>query len=172
MIDDETTLIILIAIIDAIILVITRFDFRPILRIFKPRIVGITFGVLLFIIPWFVIPDPNSYANTPWPHRLVHVYCSHAFIWVYLDVAENECHPGPISSHYMSYYQMLAKYPVYNILLNMIPLTYPIIVVPLLILASISLCNRKKKGELRPIMVTGVSASLAIAFYYVIYFGI
>jgi hypothetical protein len=77
----------------------------------------------------FLIPDPNApITDAPWPHNWIHVYCNHALLWVYADQAEEGCHPGPESRAFMADLQILATYPVYGIILNVIPYTYPAIV--------------------------------------------
>ena len=77
----------------------------------------------------FLIPDPNApITNAPWPHNWIHVYCNHALLWVHADQAEEGCHPGPESRAFMADLQMLATYPVYGIILNVILYTYPAIV--------------------------------------------
>lgn len=95
----------------------------------SPRLGAIIFGGLIFFA-YFLIPDPNApITNAPWPHKWIHAYCNHALLLVHADQAEDGgCQPGPITPYSMSYYQMLAKYPVYGIILNMIPYTYPVIV--------------------------------------------
>jgi hypothetical protein len=55
-------------------------------------------------------------------------YCNHALLRVHADQAEEGCHPGPESRAFMADLQMLATYPVYGIILNVIPFTYPAIV--------------------------------------------
>jgi hypothetical protein len=93
---------------------------------YSPRLGAIAFGLLLWFIAYIVIPDPNAYLNVPWPHKWIHVYCSHALIWIHEDQAnEGGCDPGPTSTYYMAYFQMLARYPVYGIILNVIPYSYP-----------------------------------------------
>ena len=45
-----------------------------------------------------------------------------------MDDAEKRCHPGPESPQFMQEdLQMLAKYPIYGMVLNWIPYTYPVI---------------------------------------------
>jgi hypothetical protein len=94
----------------------------------SPRISTIIFGFLIWFAA-FLIPDPNApITNAPWPHNWIHVYCNHALLWVHADQAEEPCHPGPESRAFMADLQMLARYPVYGIILNVIPYTYPAIV--------------------------------------------
>jgi hypothetical protein len=69
-------------------------------------------------------------------HNWIHVYCNHALLWVHADQAEEGCHPGPESRAFMADLQMLATYPVYEIILNVIPYTYPAIV-GLLVVAAL-----------------------------------
>jgi hypothetical protein len=42
-------------------------------------------------------------------------------IWVHADQAEEGCHPGPESREFMADLQILARYPAYGIILNVIP---------------------------------------------------
>lgn len=94
----------------------------------NPRIGAIGFGLLLFITSFYIIPDPNNYNYYPWPHKWVHVYCNHALVWIHLDDAEKRCHPGPEGPQFMQEdLQMLAKYPIYGMILNWIPYAYPVI---------------------------------------------
>lgn len=95
----------------------------------SPRIGGIAFGILIWIIFWYVIPDPNApITNAPWPHKWIYAYCNHALVWIHWDDAENgHCNPGPTPINYMAYYQTGARYPIYWIILNAIPYTYPAI---------------------------------------------
>ena|SRR5215472_486591 len=67
-------------------------------------------------------------ANIFAAHNWIHVYCNHALLWVHADQAEQGCHPGPESRAFMADLQMLATYPVYGIILNVIPYAYPAIV--------------------------------------------
>jgi hypothetical protein len=73
--------------------------------------------------------------DAPWPHNWIHVYCNHALLWVHADQADEGCHPGPESRAFMADLQMLATYPVYGIILNVIPYTYPAIVAFLVVVA-------------------------------------
>jgi hypothetical protein len=83
-----------------------------------------------------MIPDPNApVTNAPWPHNWIHVYCNHALLWVHTDQAEEGCHPGPKSRAFMADLQMLARYPIYERILDAIPYTYPAIVILLVVLA-------------------------------------
>jgi len=100
----------------------------------RPRLGGIIFGGLLFIV-FLLIPDFNSYANVPFPHKLVHVWCSHAFLYVYYDQAEKNCWPGPESLAFMADLQTLVAYPFYGIVITIVPYTYPIVVTFLVITA-------------------------------------
>jgi len=101
----------------------------------NPLVGSIGFGVLLFVTAFYIIPNPNGYSNSPlWPHKWVHVYCSHVLLWMYLDQAEKGCHPGPESRHSMNDLQMLVKYPIYERILNTIPYAYPVIIGLLIIL--------------------------------------
>ena len=89
---------------------------------------AIIFGLLIGFAA-FLIPDPNApITDAPWPHNWIHVYCNHALLWVHADQAEEGCHPGPESRAFMADLQMLATYPVYGIILNVILYTYPAIV--------------------------------------------
>ena len=101
----------------------------------SPRVGAIIFGFLIgFAV--FLIPDPNApITDAPWPHNWIHVYCNHALLRVHADQAEEGCHPGPESRAFMADLQMLAKYPVYGIILNVIPYTYPAIVAFLVVAA-------------------------------------
>jgi hypothetical protein len=108
------------------------------------RISGILVGVLIALCFW-VIPPQQYYDSVP--HGWVHTYCSHALIWIRLDKAENGgCHPGPISRVYMAYYQTGARYPLYWIILNIVPYTFPAIMGFLIIAA---LPERQQKTRLR-----------------------
>jgi hypothetical protein len=89
-------------------------------------IVGILFGTLLFFA-FLLVPDPNNYTYYPWPHKWVHVYCNHALLWMHLDQAEKGCHPGPESRYFMADLQMLARYPLYSMILNAVPYSYALI---------------------------------------------
>ena len=94
----------------------------------SPRIGVIIFGLLIGFAA-FLIPDPNApITDASWPHNWIHVYCNHALLWVDADQAEEGCHPGPESRAFMADLQMLATYPIYGIILNAIPYTYPAIV--------------------------------------------
>jgi hypothetical protein len=95
----------------------------------SPRIGAIALGILIWIISWYVIPDPNApITNAPWPHKWIYVYCNHALVWIHWDDAESgHCNPGPTPINYMAYYQTGARYPIYWIILNAIPYTYPAI---------------------------------------------
>lgn len=64
------------------------------------------------------------------------MYCNHALLWVHADQAEEGCHPGPESRAFMADLQILARYPVYGIILNVIPYTYPAIL-GLLVVAAL-----------------------------------
>jgi hypothetical protein len=95
----------------------------------SPRIGAIIFGFLIWFTAFMLIPDPNAYLNVRWPHKWIHVYCNHALVWVYEDQAnEGGCNPGPESRGFMADLQMLATYPIYGIILNIIPYAYPAIV--------------------------------------------
>ena len=94
----------------------------------NPRIGAIGLGLLLFITSFYIIPDPNNYKYYPWPHKWVHVYCNHALVWIHLDDAEKRCHPGPEGPQFMREdLQMLAKYPVYGMILYWAPYSFPVI---------------------------------------------
>ena len=102
----------------------------------SPRIGAIIFGFLIWFVA-FLIPDPNApITNAPWPHNWIHVCCNHALLWVHADKAEEGCHPGPESRAFIADLQMLATYPVYGIILTVIPYTYPAIV-GLLVVAAL-----------------------------------
>jgi hypothetical protein len=136
----------------------------------NPRIGAIIFGFLIWFAA-FLIPDPNAYLNVPWLHKWIHVYCSHALIWIHEDQAnEGGCDPGPTSSYYMHHFQMLTRYPVYGIILNVIPYSYPA-VAGFLVVAAIPerLWRRRVNGDL----VLGVLILFLILFstYYVIFLG-
>jgi hypothetical protein len=107
----------------------------------QPRLGAIIFGGILFFV-FLLVPDPNSYANIPWPHKLIHVFCSHAFLWVYYDQAEQQCHPGPESEYFMSQLQMLTRYPVYAVILNLMWLILPAIA-GLLVVAALPKNHKK-----------------------------
>jgi hypothetical protein len=86
----------------------------------SPRIGAIIFGLLIGLAA-FLIPDPNApVTNAPWQHNWIHVYCNQALLWVHADLVEG-CHPGPESRAFMVDLQILAKYPVHGIILNVIP---------------------------------------------------
>jgi hypothetical protein len=100
---------------------------------------------------FMLIPDPNEYLNVPWPHKWIYVYCNHALLLVHADQAEEGCHPGPESRAFMADLQMLATYPIYGIILNVIPYTYPAIA-GFLVVAAIpeQLWQRTAKARIRP----------------------
>jgi hypothetical protein len=100
---------------------ISSFDKR------SPRVGAIIFGLVIWFVA-FLIPDPNApITDAPWPHNWIHVYCNHALLWIHADQAEEGCHPGPESRAFMADLQILATYPIYGIILNAIPYTYPAI---------------------------------------------
>jgi hypothetical protein len=90
----------------------------------SPRVGAIIFGFMIFFA-YFLIPEPNDYSNDNgrWPNKDVHVYCNHALLWVWED---QPCHYGPVTRGFMADLQMLAKHPVYAMILNVVP--YPAIV--------------------------------------------
>jgi hypothetical protein len=47
---------------------------------------------------------------------------------MFWDEAEARCNPGPVNPRFMLDLQKLVKFPVYGIILNLIPWTYPVIV--------------------------------------------
>jgi hypothetical protein len=111
---------------------------RHILHTVWTRKWGILFGCLLFFV-FVMVPDPNSYANAPWPHKLFHVYCNGALLWVYVDKAEKSCHPGPESEYFMNHLQMLARYPIYATVLDLAILFYA----PIMATTAFYLITRK-----------------------------
>ena len=147
--NDTLLLIIFICIIDIIIL--AAFYRRHIINTIKPRIGGIIFGSLIFFV-MFSIPAQQFYSsdkewNKFWSHNWARIYCNGALMYMHLNEAEKDCHPGPEDKFFMSELEMLAEYPVYQMILNTVPFIYPIITV-FLIIAAISIT---KKEPLRSI---------------------
>ena len=105
----------------------------------RPRIGGIIFGGLLFFVAFFVIPAQQFYPsdnewNEFWSHKWTRIYCDGALVYMHLNEAEKQCHPGPESPYVMSELMLITN-PIYWMILTVIPFSYPVIV-GLLIVAS------------------------------------